>query len=285
MTEHERDPLDELREADSWKTKKFYNRIADAWQAEREKHERELSAQEHASDAEIDRLKSFRLLLCDELKQERATNHHDELVDVEAERDELCEIRDGLTDRCAELETEVGDLKAKLDVRETECASCIMTNTNTLQKENAYLKAKLDASMPLPLDADGVPCRIGDEMEYRGKNFVVRAVNSKFVIDKDCLSWLVKNDCHHVAPKPETKRDIEIDICNHDFTDESDNVFCQSIETRAYECGKRDAESHVTIASDSPFTTVVSDAMREESKYATGGYISDPSVISGGDAS
>ena len=214
MTEHERDPLDELREADRWMTKRFYDRIADAWQAEREKHERELSAQEHASDAEIDRLKSIRLLLCDELKQERATNHHDELVDVEAERDELQDKLEGSM-RCSD----------------------------ELRGEVAALQAKLDASIPLPLDADGVPCAWGDlVVAYDRSEDHARRVRGWY-LDTQNIWWVkvfgdiregswVASECHHVAPKPETIEDVLKDAFIHEQSKEY-------IE-RAYECGKRD---------------------------------------------
>lgn len=175
-----RDPLDELR-SEEWPKlcsfSEWRNRLADAWQAERDEHEKSLSY---------------------------ATSRW----------------------------------KNACDNVEATAASQLMF---------------------VPLDADGVPCRIGDEMEFNKTRFSVvgyrqcDADGSLLIFGKG-LNAMCSESCHHVAPKPETIEDVrdEATTCA-DCREPIDLV------NRAYECGKRDA------------------------KYASGGYV-DSSVL-GGDAS
>jgi hypothetical protein len=213
MTEHERDPLEEMRGADRWMTKRFYDRLADAWQAEREEWGRQLRRRDDTIERYVK-------------GQVKTTNNN---------LSQLVESRDRWKAKAEAAKSSVDAVSDTLDDVRDEVIR--------LEHERDELQTKLDASMPLPLDADGVPCRIGDEMEYRGKNFVVCAVNSKFVIDEDCLSWLVKNDCHHVAPKPETIEDVREEANGIDWGtlgDDNSSGAAESLIDRAYECGKRD---------------------------------------------
>ncbi len=184
-----RDPLDELR-SEEWPKlcsfSEWRNRLADAWQAERDEHEKSLSY---------------------------ATSRW----------------------------------KNACDNVEATAASQLMF---------------------VPLDADGVPCHIGDRVSDGDNIGEITELNCTFT--DDCPAWTIGLDiegyrhatfvetypstCHHVAPKPETIEDVrdEATTCA-DCREPIDLV------NRAYECGKRDA------------------------KYASGGYV-DSSVL-GGDAS
>lgn len=146
-----------------------------------------------------------------------------------------------------------------------------------LKSERDELQDRLDASMPLPIDTDGVPCRIGDEMKgYGGRLMEVESLT---------LSeggWKVRGKGGymaedpalfvHVAPKPETIEDVRRDVNDtvgikgrdgkfHELSDEAKSIshdITLDLVRRAYECGMRDS-------------------------CARGGY-ADPSVL-GGDAS
>ena len=90
------------------------------------------------------------------------------------------------------------------------------------QAERDELQARLDVSMPLPLDADGVPSRIGDHIEVDGLSGTITEVSVNLtesgpsgtvVIRMDHLSFepfcevYEPHECHH-SPKPETIEDI-----------------------------------------------------------------------------
>ena len=210
------DPLDELRE---FANGEKIGRIIDAWQVDR------------FIDAwQVDR--SMSVALSDRVDELQA-----KLESVTTDRDEW---RRTYKDVPPDAEEEMAKLQAKLDAAESD--------NSVLRTECTDLRGKLDASIWMPLDADGVKWTL-TETEFIDENgcvqtgdFVVQ--NGKIYLSIPCKMGLHKlRECRHVAPKPETKLDIEIDICNHDFTDESDNVFCQSIETRAYECGFREGSA------------------------------------------
>ena len=190
-----RDPLDELR-SEEWPKlcsfSEWRNRLADAWQAERDEHEKSLSY---------------------------ATSRW----------------------------------KNACDNVEATAASQLMF---------------------VPLDADGVPCRIGDEMEFNKTRFSVvgyrqcDADGSLLIFGKG-LNAMCSESCHHVAPKPETiedvrksKDDLVAFLAQSGVMGWKDlNSFAvdfSAVLERAYECGMRDS-------------------------CARGGY-ADPSVL-GGDAS
>lgn len=58
--------------------------------------------------------------------------------------------------------------------------------------------------MPLPLDADGVPCKVGDMVEFRGREYEVFGVSEDgvYVANGDCWMMLFpRGDMHHVKPR------------------------------------------------------------------------------------
>ena len=277
----EKDPLDELREIA--KTTQLIiggeaiERIADAWQAERDEHEKSLSYATSRWKNACDNVEATAASRDEWRKRARAAE--------KAVKDCVVD-RDGWSDRCAELETELSkkqeeldevaqyigyesenditdggsfvsimvmatmqglelraedaererdDLKSKL--HSTEVASIELQSE--LRQENADLKARLDASMPLPLDADGVPCRIGDEMEFNKTRFSVvgyrqcDADGSLLIFGKG-LNAMCSESCHHVTPKPET-----IDYVRDEATTCADCREPIDLVNRAYECGVR----------------------------------------------
>lgn len=284
-----RDPLDELREI--VKTTQLIiggeaiERIADAWQAERDEHEKSLSYATSRWKNACDNVEAIAASREEWRKRARAAE--------KAVKDCVVD-RDGWSDRCAELETELSkkqeeldevaqyigyesenditdggsfvsimvmatmqglelraedaererdDLKSKL--HSNEVASIELQSE--LRQENADLRARLYASMPLPLDADGVPCRIGDRVSDGDNVGEITELNCTFT--DDCAALTIGLDiegyrhatfvetypstCHHVTPKPET---IE-DVCAKAPQDQ----VSLDLVNRAYECGKRDA--------------------------------------------
>ena len=77
-----------------------------------------------------------------------------------------------------------------------------------LKADVADLQARLDASMPLPVDADGVPCRIGDLLET--EEHIPRKAVGYYLADEstpcvtlDFVSPSIEASLlHHVAPEP-----------------------------------------------------------------------------------
>lgn len=132
-------------------------------------------------------------------------NHTEEyyqrrIAELIAERDALYEKV-----RCAFDETE-GRADYSVDAEEYDA----------LIAERDDLRAKLDAydetHMLLPLDADGVPIRIGDVLRYGDyAQGIVKSVNRHTVIamhvDDDNLNYAKyglmweADGCHHVAPR------------------------------------------------------------------------------------
>ena len=145
-----------------------------------------------------------------------------------------------------------------------------------LKSERDELQAELGTSMPLPLDADGVPCRIGDVLEWeqmgegrRHGRMVGIVRNGHGLVVPRCDDGREPCTCRHVAPKPETiedvrksKDDLVAFLAQSGVMGWKDlNSFAvdfSAVLERAYECGMRDS-------------------------CARGGY-ADPSVL-GGDAS
>ena len=99
----------------------------------------------------------------------------------------------------------------------------------------AECRAKLEAEyMPLPLDADGVPIKLGDTVEF-GENSnqgAVKAVGDSMVIvlHTDCnytnyakygILWSA-DACRHVKPKPTVEELLEVFIAAYDNWDDSD---------------------------------------------------------------
>lgn len=63
-----------------------------------------------------------------------------------------------------------------------------------------------DRYMPLPLDADGVPCRVGDMLIYDGSEHEVLAVDTRcvwFDIARRTIALepFPADECHHVKPR------------------------------------------------------------------------------------
>lgn len=93
-------------------------------------------------------------------------------------------------------------LSLKAGIEDLKQAKTLMSEANhimsdhisklkTLEEENAGLRAKLeafiqsnDSYMKLPLDADGVPIRIGDEMDIDGEIAVVKGYQVSYKGDE-----------------------------------------------------------------------------------------------------
>ena len=104
--------------------------------------------------------------------------------------------RDGVADR--------------IDARFTHELQAKQDEIDGLKSDNAELQARLDASLPLPVDADGVPWT-GEEARFfdvDGKEFAMSGILW------DGESWSLCDEtsggqmygfyaCHHVAPKRE----------------------------------------------------------------------------------
>jgi ribosomal protein S27AE len=173
----EKDPLEELREADRWMSKKFYDRIADAWQTERERHQ--------------------------------------SLVDSMASSLNECAAKTYVMQGRLDSLPEVADLRDKLDTLQ----SCYDADLEAHKEEVVELQAKLDASIQLPLDADGVPCRIGDLLET--EEHIPRKVVGYYLADEStpCVTLdfvspsIEASRLHHVAPKlPDSQERIDADV-------------------------------------------------------------------------
>lgn len=75
--------------------------------------------------------------------------------------------------------------------------------------------------IPLPLDADGVPCKVGDMVEFHGREYEVFGVSEGGVYVNNGGCWMMlfpRGDMHHV--KPRTIEDVLgdlIDLCYKTF--------------------------------------------------------------------
>lgn len=170
------------------------------------------------------------------------------------------------------------------------------------QDEVDALQAKLDVSMPMPLDADGVSCHIGDEawcfvILWGGKRtetschgfvqsmlldengfWLLNVTNGQYDEDGTEVTetWPVTNVSHH-APKPETiedvRRDADKDACAY-FNHGSSTASCG-------DCPIRDEKS-CNIPKVADLVSRAYECGLRDS-CARGGY-ADPSVL-GSDAS
>jgi len=75
--------------------------------------------------------------------------------------------------------------------------------------------------MELPVDADGVPCELGDTVKSCGKEYEVWGVDSTHLYvcedyrNPGSLFMLPSSTCHHV--KPRTIEDVLLELCiEHD---------------------------------------------------------------------
>ena len=84
-------------------------------------------------------------------------------------------------------------------------SDCI-SKINRLEEENVALKAKLELTcMELPIDADGVPIRIGDKMDVDGDCMNVlgyRLYNGELLL----VVKKAEGDCTFYTPKPSSVR-------------------------------------------------------------------------------
>lgn len=98
-------------------------------------------------------------------------------------------------------------LRAKID----EWEKLANKQTDTILKSEhrcQAMQAKLDASIPAPLDADGVPCRIGDLLE--AEEHIPRKAVGYYLADEStpCVTLdfvspsIEASRLHHVAPEP-----------------------------------------------------------------------------------
>ena len=86
---------------------------------------------------------------------------------------------------------------------------------DALKSDNAELQARLDASMPLPVDADGVPCRVGDLLETDEN--IPRKVVGYYLADEstpcvtlDFVSPSIEASLlHHVVTEPPEPHDSQ----------------------------------------------------------------------------
>ncbi len=95
-----------------------------------------------------------------------------------------------------------------IDARFTRELEAKQDEVDGLKADVADLQAWLDASMPLPVDADGVPCRIGDLLE--AEEHIPRKAVGYYLADEStpCVTLdfvspsIEASELHHVAPEP-----------------------------------------------------------------------------------
>ncbi len=130
------------------------------------------------------------------------------VVISESKRDDIADRIDTQFDR---------ELRAKQD------------EVDGLRSDNFDLQAKLDASMPLPVDADGVPW-IGDEMRYVDVDGIEQAMDGLMwdgktwsISDMTCYDrHFLALTCRHVAPEPpdsQERIDADARLCPGDYTE------------------------------------------------------------------
>jgi len=89
------------------------------------------------------------------------------------------------------------DRQAALTEREWDSA--------TANRRIAELQSKLDeydqTHMALPVDADGVPIRVGDKLRGVYETFEVCAVSEHYAYWEQGRHWDRANECHHVGPR------------------------------------------------------------------------------------
>ena len=104
----------------------------------------------------------------------------------------------------------------RIDARFARELQAKQDEVDGLKADNADLQAMLDASMPLPMDADGVPCHIGDTVWTKdGKSWFVDGflrLDGDFVIyalpgdgsavPANTVIHVDPSECLHVTPEP-----------------------------------------------------------------------------------
>lgn len=85
--------------------------------------------------------------------------------------------------------------------------NCVTASKETIDSIADEIEAEIsDRYMPLPLDADGVPCRVGDMLIYDGSEHEVLAVDTRcvwFDIARRTIALepFPADECHHVKPR------------------------------------------------------------------------------------
>ena len=101
----------------------------------------------------------------------------------------------------------------RIDERFTHELQSKQDEVDGLKDDNSDLQVRLDASMPLPVDADGVPCRIGDLLET--EEHIPRKAVGYYLADEStpCVTLdfvspsIEASRLHHVAPEPLDSQD------------------------------------------------------------------------------
>lgn len=124
----------------------------------------------------------------------------------------LEEIRDGLASgnyRAVSMSPTLrGSIADRIDARFTHELEAKQAEIDALKSDNAALQARLDASILPPLDADGVPCRIGDLLE--AEEHIPRKAVGYYLADEstpcvtlDFVSPSIEASLlHHVVTEP-----------------------------------------------------------------------------------
>ena len=112
------------------------------------------------------------------------------------------ELRDCIFDR-----PHLKGVADRIDARFTHELEAKQEEMDGLKADNAKLQARLDASIPLPVDADGVPCHIGDLLEAE-EHIPRKAVGYYLAESTTCVTLdfvspsIEASRLHHVAPEP-----------------------------------------------------------------------------------
>ena len=186
-------------------------------------------------------------------------------MDEQEEGREMSEsITEELREYAADYEYALGKhvcwFADRIDARFDRELTAKQDEIDGLKADNADLQARLDASMPLPVDADGVPWTgredefIADTDERCRLRGVMHSVEGGDFLEVDDGSgrYFIADACRHVAPEPpETIEDVRKSCDNtiaylasvsgigwHDVETFSKDVHKQL--DHAYACGKRD---------------------------------------------
>lgn len=151
--------------------------------------------------------------------------------ELQAKVDELNAQNTRLNAKWAEANTQVERLQAELDHAERDCSTCDVIAE--LRRKVRELQAKLDeydqTHMVLPVDADGVPIKIGDKIQQLNHAGVWTDAMPVIAVDDhgcfalahgiacDARTYVWGNNCRHV--KQRTVEDVlrELaDVARHD---------------------------------------------------------------------
>lgn len=83
--------------------------------------------------------------------------------------------------------------------------SCVTASKETIDQIADEIEAEIsERYMPLPLDSDGVPCKVGDMVEFKGREYEVFGVSEDGVYVNNGDVWMVlfpRGDMHHAKPR------------------------------------------------------------------------------------